>query len=91
VPEDREIRIKRLLHQSWYRGCKETDKILGQFAKENLHQFGDKELDEFDAIMNEEDWDIWNWVTGKISLPEEMQNNSVMLQLMKFKFADSDY
>lgn len=83
--ESKDNRIKRLLYQSWYRGCKETDKLLGTFARQKIHQFSQKELDEFEKIMQEQDWDIWNWVSGKAELPEDLQNNSVMQRLMKFK------
>jgi len=91
MPEDRKIRIKRLLYQSWYRGCKETAKLLGQFARDRIEQFNDSELDELEAIMNEQDWDIWNWISGKEPLPEDLANNSVMQRLMQFKFAESKY
>lgn len=85
MAENIENRRKRLLYQSWYRGCKETDKVLGSFARQYIHQFGVKELGEFEAILNEQDWDIWNWITGKEPVPEDLRGNSVMQKLMEFE------
>lgn len=84
--ETREKKIKRLLYQSWYRGCKETDGILGNFARENLHKFANNELEEFESILKEQDWDIWNWVAKKEALPKDLKKNSVMKKLLKYEF-----
>ncbi|MDX1949428.1 MAG: succinate dehydrogenase assembly factor 2 [Rickettsiales bacterium] len=79
---DRETKIKKLLYQSWYRGCKETDKILGVFARENLHNLSDAEIEEFEAILKENDVDIYNWLTGKQPVPLEIKNNSIFSKLL---------
>ncbi len=79
---DRETKIKKLLYQSWYRGCKETDKILGNFARENLHNLSDAEIEEFEAILKENDVDIYNWIAGKQAIPEEIKNNSIFARLL---------
>lgn len=81
---NRENRIKRLIYRSWYRGCKETDKILGQFAKEYLSRFSDSELDSFEAILEESDSDIFDWMSGKQQLPEKYKSNRVIKLLKEF-------
>lgn len=83
----RETRIKRLLYQSWYRGCKETDKILGGFAKEHLLDMSDAELDEFEAILEEPDLAFYNWFSGKVALPEKYLDSQVMQRIMAFDVA----
>ncbi len=80
----REIRIKKLLYQSWYRGCKETDKIVGLFAKKYIHELSDIELDELEAILNENDNDIFDWLSNKREMPEEIKSNSIMKRLRNF-------
>ena len=42
--ESRETRLRRLVYQSSYTGMKETDLLLGRFAKLHLHALTDDEL-----------------------------------------------
>ena len=84
MDNDNAIRIKRLMYQSWYRGCKETDRILGHFARAHLAEFSVEELDRFEALMEENDADIFAWVTGKKPLPAEYVACPVMKQIMTF-------
>jgi antitoxin CptB len=58
-------RLKRLLYRSWHRGCKETDIVLGKFAEQHLHTLDNETLDLYEALLDEDDWDIWNWLTNK--------------------------
>lgn len=87
MSSDRENKIKRLLYQSWYRGCKETDRLLGWFAKQYIHDFDDQELTMFEEILNETDKDLFNWITGKEDLPDRYKNNKVMKLVLAFDFA----
>lgn len=82
--EDRAIRIKRLLYQSWYRGCKETDKILGKFARAHIEQLSDADLDDFERILSESDHDIFAWLTGKTTVPDAYKDCRVMEMLLSF-------
>jgi antitoxin CptB len=64
-----DIRIRRIRYRSWHRGCKETDVILGQFADKALHLLQTEgELDLYESLLDEQDVDIWNWLTDKTSL-----------------------
>jgi antitoxin CptB len=84
MPESRQIRIKRLLYQSWYRGCKETDKIIGGFAKKHIHELSDKELDQLEEILAENDNDIFDWCCGKLPVPEKYTGNHVFQKILAF-------
>jgi antitoxin CptB len=81
---ERENRIKKLLYRSWYRGCKETDQILGGYAKKHIEKFSDKELDELEEILEQNDNDIYDWLSNKKEMPAEMSDNSVMQKLREF-------
>ena len=81
---DRATRIKKLRYTSWYRGCKETDKILGGFARATLDTLSDSELDEFEAILAEDDKDVWKWISGELPMPERYQQSGVMQQIIAF-------
>ena len=45
MPEPLEIRRKRLIHRSLYTGMKETDLLLGAFARQHVPGFAAAELD----------------------------------------------
>ena len=46
---DLETRRKRLLYRSVYRGNKENDILLGQFARAHIGEFDPAELDQYRA------------------------------------------
>lgn len=70
--DPRSIRIKRLYYRSWHRGNKETDTLFGRFADSVLPELSDAELDVYEALLGEEDDDIWHWFSGQRSVPEEV-------------------
>jgi len=84
----KEKRIKKMLYRSWYRGNKETDKILGGFAKKHINELNDIEIDEFEQVLDMQDVDIYDWLSGKKKAPEELKQNSVFMRLYDFKPID---
>ncbi len=68
---DKETRLKRLLYQSWHRGCKETDFLLGRFARARLSSMDDDTLELYEQFIKESDWDIYAWLTGSLEAPEK--------------------
>lgn len=66
--ETQEHRLKRLKMRSMRRGIKEMDLILTAYADANLSAMEDAELSLYDALLNENDQDLYQWVTGQ-SLP----------------------
>ncbi|NBO19140.1 MAG: succinate dehydrogenase assembly factor 2 [Proteobacteria bacterium] len=85
--ETRDVRIKRLLYQSWYRGCKETDKILGRFARAHIEALSADDLDLFEQLMNEDDHDIFAWITGKQPIPTEYKSTPLWKKIAAFDFS----
>lgn len=71
---DPELRAKRLKFRSWHRGWKETDLILGQFADEKLQSLTPAEIDEYEALLEEDDDVIWAWIVGKSEAPAEFSH-----------------
>ncbi len=57
--------LKRLRYRSWHRGCKETDLILGRFADEKLAGLAPALLPAYEKLLDENDADIWDWISGK--------------------------
>jgi antitoxin CptB len=65
------IRLRRIRYRSWHRGCKETDVIMGNFADKALQTLNiNTELPLYEALLDEQDVDIWNWITDKIELAD---------------------
>ena len=65
--EPRKVRVKRLAMRSMRRGIKEMDLILSAFATDSLADMNDADLDLYDDMLNENDHDLYQWVTGQIA------------------------
>jgi succinate dehydrogenase flavin-adding protein (antitoxin of CptAB toxin-antitoxin module) len=74
-------RARRLIYQASYTGMKETDLLLGHFAKAHLPGLNDDELDDFEALLDVGDPIIYAWVMGKEPVP--LQYDTRVFQLIK--------
>ena len=77
----RELRIRRLVYRASYTGMKETDLLLGQFAKKHLPLLSDEQIDLFEALLDEGDPSIFAWVRGDEEVPPHLDNS--VLDLIK--------
>jgi antitoxin CptB len=75
---------KRLRFQSWHRGCKETDIILGHFCDQHIEAMDADQLSEFEAILMEDDADLFRWLTGELPVPEHLQGSAILKALLVF-------
>lgn len=82
--ENREQILKKLLYQSCHRGCKETDLIIGEFAKLHLAKMSDAELAIFRQILQFSDSDIYDWYTKKKPVPKE-KSSDIITQILNFE------
>ena len=60
----RDNRVKRLLYQSFHRGCKETDALLGKFSRKYLSDF--KRDREKDKLLVLEGWRILRFTHAEV-------------------------
>jgi len=67
--EPRDVRLKRLRMRSMRRGIKEMDLILGAFAQGSLGELASAEVDLYDALLSENDHDLYRWVSGQAPAP----------------------
>jgi antitoxin CptB len=81
---DLETRRKRLLYRSVYRGNKENDILLGQFARAHIASFDVEELDQYERILEAGDNDIFDWVSGQAEIPPEA-DTPVLRKLLAFR------
>jgi antitoxin CptB len=81
---DLETRRKRLLYRSVYRGNKENDILLGQFARAHIASFDTAELDQYERLLAAGDNDIFDWVTGQAEIPPDA-DSPVLRRLIAFR------
>ena len=70
MSEPPEHRIKRLKMRSMRRGIREMDLILSAFCETRLARMGARDLDIYDALLEENDQDLYRWVTGQAAAPD---------------------
>lgn len=67
-------RRKRLHYQSWHRGMKETDLILGTFADRYLAILEEAALDQFEELLACSDQQIYAWIADREEVPGKFDN-----------------
>ena len=71
MSELHEHKIKRLKMRSMRRGIKEMDIILSHFSDQALKVMTGDELIVYDHLLEENDHDLYSWVTGAAAAPLE--------------------
>ncbi len=61
----RELLLKRLVYRSGHRGCKETDLVFGKFCETKLATLDPAQLSAYERLLDEDDVNIWAWLTDK--------------------------
>ena len=82
--ETRERRRKGLRYHSCERDSKELDLLMGQFAAKHLAEMTEAELDLYEAIVNENEHDIYAWLAGREAPPPE-HDNHIMKMILNFR------
>ncbi|KAG5646727.1 hypothetical protein DXG03_002409 [Asterophora parasitica] len=71
----------RLVYQSRKRGTLESDLLLSTFARDHLNTMSEGEMREYDRLLDEADWDIYYWATGKRTPPERWLASEILRRL----------
>lgn len=79
-----DARRKRMRYRAWHRGTKESDIILGTFADAKLPDLDAAGLDAFEALLDVPDPVIYDWVTRRAPVPDEM-DTPLMRDLLAFQ------
>ena len=82
--ETKQDRLKRLKMRSWRRGIKEMDLILGTYSDTELEGLDETQLVLYDAMLSENDHDLYQWVTGQVETPPEYLE--LLTTISKFAF-----
>jgi antitoxin CptB len=67
------LRAKRALYRSRHRGTRELDIVLGGFAERFVHEFDEAELGRFEALLDEPDPSLYDWLLHGAAVPERHQ------------------
>ena len=70
MSEDRETALRRMTMRSMRRGTKEMDIILSGFAARALAELDPETLALYDQLLEENDQDLYLWVSGQATAPE---------------------
>jgi antitoxin CptB len=78
---------KRLRFRSWHRGTREMDLILGRFADATLSSLDAEQLDRYAALLENNDPDLYDWLTSRTRVPAE-HDHDVMTLLLNFSLPE---
>jgi len=73
-------RRKRLLYRATHRGTQEADRLVGGFARARLDDLDSHNLDRFEALLNESDADLVDWIAGRT--PPPALHDGILLRMM---------
>lgn len=68
--ENLDPRRRRALIRSWRRGTREMDLVLGGFADAEIDRLSESELDQYEALLDMPDTDLFKWMTGELRVPQ---------------------
>lgn len=87
MTESLETRRRRLIYRSLYTGMKETDILLGAFARAHLPGLDEAGLDQYERLLDlNQDPQLYAWAIGRDPVPAEY-DNEVMALLKNFKLS----
>ena len=84
--EELSMRLRRLRYRAWHRGTREMDLILGPYADAKLPAMPGPELDRFEALLEEMDTDLFDWLMGNLPTPPDA-DRQLLADLLAFKTA----
>ncbi|WP_342237025.1 FAD assembly factor SdhE [Inquilinus sp. OTU3971] len=70
---------RRLRFRSWHRGTREADLLLGGFADAVLGRLDADQLARYGALLENNDPDLWDWVTERLPVPAESDSDVLRL------------
>jgi antitoxin CptB len=74
---------KRLLFHCTHMGMKENDVMFGDFARAHVDTLSDADVADLEALLKNNDLDLYNWVLERSPVPLEWQTD-VLCQLQMF-------
>ncbi|MEQ8334091.1 succinate dehydrogenase assembly factor 2 [Nisaea sp.] len=82
-----DARRKKLIYRSAYTGTKETDLLLGAFARASIADLDEEGLDTYEALLEIPDPRLYKWITGQEEAPKEYET-PILAMIRNFKLID---
>ncbi|KAL4855819.1 Succinate dehydrogenase assembly factor 2 [Chlorella vulgaris] len=67
--------INRMLYRSKQRGFLELDLLIGMWAEKELPGMGPEMARDFDVVLDQENPDMFKWLTAQEEAPKELRRN----------------
>lgn len=83
-----EARRKRCSFRALRRGTRESDMLIGGFAKRYLPELDELQLERFEALLERNDPEVLSWIVGVETVPAEFDHD-VMALLKSYKISIS--
>jgi len=74
-----DARRKRLHFRCHHCGMHENDILFGRLADDHLAGMSDEQLDRLETLMEENDVDLFNWITGQSPVPSAFDHDVMKL------------
>ncbi|KAL4444674.1 hypothetical protein ABPG77_002491 [Micractinium sp. CCAP 211/92] len=78
---DRKALVNRMLYRSRQRGFLELDLLIGMWAEREVPRMSAPMIREFEAVLDQENPDMFKWLTSQEEAPEALQRNSAFQAL----------
>ena len=88
--DDLATQRRRLRFRAWHRGTQEADLMIGSFVDRHLEEFGETDCAWFERLLNQNDQDILDWMTGRRPPPEAF-DTPLMRTMMKLEHIPIKY
>lgn len=79
MKESLEVKRKCLLFRSRNRGSRELDIVLGRFAESHLARLDEDQLERYEALLANDDPDIFAWLSGREPVPAAFDTDVMTL------------
>ena len=79
-----DARLRKLRFRAWRRGIREADLILGGFADARLGEFSAEELDQFEALLEQPDPELYAWILGR-EAPPQLHDTALLAAIRAFR------
>jgi antitoxin CptB len=70
-----DARLRRIRYRAWHRGFRESDLILGPFADAHAEALDAGQLDRFEALLEQPDQDLYDWIVGRTPPPAAVDDD----------------
>ena len=79
TPPDLDARRKKAYFNSWHRGTREMDLLIGGFAEAYLASLTDEQFGRYETLLQCPDTDLYAWITGREQPPPELDTDILRL------------